>query len=261
MATLQLKTDLNCSTCVSHVSPSLDQLLGPGNWQVDTASADKVLFIDRPDAQLDAITSALQSAGYHVFGNAETAVRPGLAPLPTIGKAIKVKGEEMSGTCCAPTTLKSDAAFFSSDFWANKIAWRRAGFNTLNCLIGCSIGDFSMMFLLMAYYPSMDVWLMMGLAMAAGLSTSIMLEASILRIREKFAWALAFRTAVGMSFASMLAMELTENLTDFYLTDQGRMPMSEPFFWVALVIAMAAGFLVPLPYNYYKLRRHGKACH
>jgi hypothetical protein len=36
---------------------------------------------------------------------------------------------------------------------------------------------------------------------------------------------------------------------------------SEPFFWIALAISLLAGFLVPLPYNYFKLRKYNKACH
>ncbi|MCA9665976.1 MAG: DUF4396 domain-containing protein [Myxococcales bacterium] len=30
---------------------------------------------------------------------------------------------------------------------------------------------------------------------------------------------------------------------------------------MALAISLAVGFLAPLPYNYWKLKRHGKACH
>ena len=38
-------------------------------------------------------------------------------------------------------------------------------------------------------------------------------------------------------------------------------PFSDPFYWTALALSVGAGFLVPLPYNYWKFKQHGKACH
>jgi cation transport ATPase len=147
-----------------------------------------------------------------------------------------------------------------SSFWADNSIWKRAGKNTLNCLIGCSIGDFGMIIYLQTYHHHMNMFLMMALAMIAGLTTSVILETILLKINEKFDWFLAFKTAFGMSFLSMLAMELAENATDFMLTG-GQVSTTEPFYWIALAISMVAGFVVPLPYNYYKLKKHGKACH
>lgn len=148
----------------------------------------------------------------------------------------------------------------AEQFWNDTSTWKRAGANTLNCLIGCSIGDFGMIIYLQTYHHHMNMFLMMVLAMAAGLTTSVMLETAILKIKEGFDWSMAFKTAFGMSFLSMLAMELAENATDFMLTG-GQISTSEPFYWIALAISMIAGFVVPLPYNYYKLKKHGKACH
>jgi hypothetical protein len=34
-----------------------------------------------------------------------------------------------------------------------------------------------------------------------------------------------------------------------------------PAFWGAAMLSIAAGFLAPLPYNYVRLRKYGKACH
>jgi copper chaperone CopZ len=149
---------------------------------------------------------------------------------------------------------------FPDKFWTDKTIWKRAGKNTLNCLIGCSIGDFGMIIFLQTYYHHFNMYLMMGLAMLTGLMTSIILETILLRINEKFAWWNALKIAFGMSFLSMLAMELAENCTDLLLTG-GQIPVTDAFYWVALAIAVFAGFIVPLPYNYYKLKKHGKACH
>jgi hypothetical protein len=145
-------------------------------------------------------------------------------------------------------------------FWKDREAWKRASQNTLNCLIGCSIGDFGMIIFLQSFYPETPLWLMMVLAMTMGLITSILFESSILKIKEHFEWKEAFNMAFSMSFISMLGMEITENLTDYFLTG-GTVPLTDIWYWIALAISLVAGFIAPLPYNYYKFRKHGKNCH
>src|SRR2546429_668645 len=49
-------------------------------------------------------------------------------------------------------------------FWSSPSAWRRAGVNTLRCLIGCSLGDLSTMWYLQAIYPQLDVGFVMALS-------------------------------------------------------------------------------------------------
>jgi hypothetical protein len=104
------------------------------------------------------------------------------------------------------------------------------------------------------------MWYRMALGMVAGLLTSIAFETTILRFREGFAWKSALTMAFQMSFLSMVGMELAENVTDYFLTG-GMIPATNPFYWVALAISLAAGFFLPLPYNYWKFKKHGKACH
>ena len=95
----------------------------------------------------------------------------------------------------------------------------------------------------------------------SGLSTSIALETALLRWgKDNLALNMAFKTAMGMSFISMLVMELAENVVDFHLTG-GVIALQDARFWGAAVVSIAAGYLVPLPWNYHRLRRYGKACH
>jgi copper chaperone CopZ len=148
----------------------------------------------------------------------------------------------------------------SKPFWADGPKWKRAAFNTLNCLIGCSIGDFGFIIYAQSVGLQWSMFAIMGVAIVCGLTTSVMLETVILKVRENFPWSLALKTAFSMSFLSMLAMEISENATDYLLTGGTVMP-HEPFYWVALGIALLAGFLVPLPYNYWKLKKFNKACH
>ena len=86
----------------------------------------------------------------------------------------------------------------------------------------------------------------MSLAIVNGLLTSILLETIIL-IKQMDLYS-ALKTALGMSFISMLAMEISMNLTDFVLTGGAILN-----FWV-VPIMLIAGFITPLPYNYWRLK-------
>lgn len=58
----------------------------------------------------------------------------------------------------------------------------------------------------------------------------------------------------------MVTMEMAENVVDYHLTG-GQIAVDSPAFWLAGAVAMLAGFLAPLPYNYLRLKKYGKACH
>jgi hypothetical protein len=45
---------------------------------------------------------------------------------------------------------------WSISFWSDKDVWRRAASNTTRCLIGCSTGDFAMLFYLQSQYPTLS---------------------------------------------------------------------------------------------------------
>ena len=65
----------------------------------------------------------------------------------------------------------------------------------------------------------------------------------------------AFRTEIGMSFISMIAMETVMNAADRGLTGGAKLT------WRVVPIMLAAGFVTPLPYNYWRLKVLGRACH
>jgi hypothetical protein len=137
--------------------------------------------------------------------------------------------------------------------WFCRHTWQRASYNTMWCLIGCSIGDLGTI----AYFQfsgiQMPVWFIMTLAIFNGLMTSILLETIILS--RQMALKLAFRTAIGMSLISMIAMEAAMNITDVMLTGGAVLT------WWVLPFMLTAGFLAPLPYNYWRLKALGEACH
>jgi len=65
----------------------------------------------------------------------------------------------------------------------------------------------------------------------------------------------AFKVAIGMSLISMISMEVAMNIVDVIITG-GAMLNYE-----VILPMLIAGFITPLPYNYYRLKKYGKACH
>ena len=92
----------------------------------------------------------------------------------------------------------------------------------------------------------------MILAIINGLITSVLLETFILIKKMKFIDAL--KTALGMSFISMVAMEISMNLTDLIFA-------SGTLTWWVIPMMLFAGFITPWPYNYWRLKKYGVACH
>ena len=164
-------------------------------------------------------------------------------------------GTTPGASSCGGTTPGASSAAF----WADAPSWRRAARNTTRCLVGCSVGDLSCLWLLAAAAPELGAAPAMAASMACGVATSMALETWVLKVWEGFAsWTTAFSTAANMSLISMLSMEGAENAVSYYAT--GGDICSEHFF-AFLPASLAAGFLAPLPYNYFMLRKHGRACH
>ena len=138
--------------------------------------------------------------------------------------------------------------------WSCKHTWKRSAKNTAWCLLGCSIGDFgTILFFQLSKIP-FPVLGIMTLAIINGLLTSIMLETFIL-MRQNFKLINALKTACGMSFISMVSMEISMNATDYFLTGGAMLT------WWVVPIMLTVGFLTPWPYNYWRLKKFNQACH
>ena len=141
--------------------------------------------------------------------------------------------------------------------WGDSSVWRQSAHNTKWCLVGCSIGDFGTI-AAFQFIPYLDAlgWSTMSimlLAMFNGIMTSIALETIILS--AQMALKEAFRVAIGMSLISMISMEAAMNVVDVVLTGGAKLTL-----WVILPM-LVAGFLTPWPYNYWRLKKYGMACH
>ena len=137
--------------------------------------------------------------------------------------------------------------------WKCKHTWRKSSINTLWCLIGCSIGDLGAIFYFQNIDHSLSVMTIMLIAIICGLTTSIFLETIILF--KDLGLKKSLKTALGMSLISMVGMEIAMNSVDFILN-------GEPIINLRTITpVLLAGFIAPLPYNYWRLKALGKGCH
>ena len=138
--------------------------------------------------------------------------------------------------------------------WSCKHTWKRSAKNTAWCLLGCAIGDFgTILFFQLTKIPFPVLYIMI-LAIINGLITSIILETIIL-IKQNISFLKSLKTAMGMSFISMLSMEIAMNFTDYVLTGGAIIN------WWIVPIMLIVGFLTPWPYNYWRLKKFNQACH
>ena len=147
--------------------------------------------------------------------------------------------------------IKNKYVIFAN--WTCLDTWKRSSKNTLWCLLGCSLGDFGTIYYFQITDHTYNTVQIMSLAMVNGILTSILLETLILV--KQMTIRLALKTALKMSFLSMLAMELAMNLVDFLIVGEAKLTI------VSIPFMLIAGFLTPLPYNYHRLKVYGHTCH
>ena len=212
---------MSCESCVTSITTHLLNIRGLE--EVEISLEDSVAYIKCDEEINDLeINKAIVNAGFSVLGSKD----------------------------------------INNAFWNDKKTWLTSANNTKWCLIGCSIGEFGTL----AYYTYSGVteglekwsaiWLFyLLLPLINGLITSIMLETAIL-IRDQMDFKNALSTALGMSFISLLMMEIAMLITDLLFTkgEVGLMPIAIPFMLIV-------GFLTPWPYNYWRLKKYGMACH
>ena len=138
--------------------------------------------------------------------------------------------------------------------WSCKNTWSRSAKNTFWCLLGCSIGDFGTILFFQITEIPFPILAIMILAIINGLITSIILETIIL-MKQKINFKDSLKTAMGMSFISMLSMEIAMNLTDYIFTGGAILN------WWIVPLMLIVGFVTPWPYNYWRLKKFGISCH
>ena len=137
--------------------------------------------------------------------------------------------------------------------WKCRHTWKRSAKNTAWCLLGCAIGDFGTILFFQITKIPFPVLSIMILAIINGLITSVILETFILSKQMQITE--AFKTALNMSFLSMIAMEISMNAVDWVIVGSAKLV------WWVIPIMLFAGFIVPLPYNYWRLKKYQISCH
>lgn len=209
---------MTCDGCSERVKNALESILGVDSAKVSHESG--IAIIEHRNVSREIMVSSIKQIGYNVDGQGE-------------------------------------------DFhWKDSAVWKQSAHNTKWCLVGCSIGEFGTL----AYYSYSgitsglelysNIWYFYAiLPLINGLATSVMLETAIL-MRGQMDFRNALSTAFGMSFISMLMMEIAMEITDLLFTkgELGLMPLAIPFM-------LLVGFLTPWPYNYWRLKKYGASCH
>jgi len=224
---------MTCNNCVNHVETALSNIDGVLNVEVNLAEA-KATVNAESNIDKKTLESAVKETGYSIH-------EPG-ANLDLLQNFSQPKEMEFN--------------------WNDGSVWKQSAHNTKWCLVGCSIGEFGTL----AYYSYSGItsglelysnmWYFYAiLPLINGLATSVMLETAIL-MRGQMDFRNALSTAFGMSFISMLMMEIAMEITDLLFTEGelGLMPIAIPFMLIV-------GFLTPWPYNYWRLKKYGQACH
>ncbi len=229
---------MTCGGCGNNVATALGKVAG-----VESADVDHAI----------GIATVSHSAGVLV-SDLEAAINIAGYSLPSTTPA---------GSDSAVTAIASTSTIATSGFnWSDGSVWKQSANNTKWCLIGCAIGEFGTL----AYYSFSEItaeivlysnmWYFFAiLPLINGLATSVMLETFLL-MRGQMDFRGALSTAFGMSFISMLMMEIAMEFTDLLFTG-GQLGMN----YYALPLMLLVGFLTPWPYNYWRLKKLGKACH
>tara|TARA_B100001113_G_scaffold352171_1_gene352901 strand:+ start:386 stop:835 length:450 start_codon:yes stop_codon:yes gene_type:complete len=136
--------------------------------------------------------------------------------------------------------------------WNCGHTWKSSAYNTMWCLIGCSIGDMGTIYYFQVNEIPWSTLSIMLLAMTNGILTSIILETVIML--KQMDLKSAFRTAVGMSLISMISMEIAMNLVDYLVTGGAKINL------MVIPLMLTAGFLTPWPYNYWRLKKFNQGC-
>jgi hypothetical protein len=83
--TRRYKTNLHCGSCVATLRPVMDGAVGPGAWEVETDSPDKVLSVAEERAGPEKVRELVRQAGFQVLGE-----------LPSPSSATATAAEEVA---------------------------------------------------------------------------------------------------------------------------------------------------------------------
>lgn len=66
MSEVRFKTTIQCNSCLSKVTPKLNEFLEEQSWSVDLESDDRILTVNDDNVSVDAVVSAVKSVGFQI---------------------------------------------------------------------------------------------------------------------------------------------------------------------------------------------------
>jgi copper chaperone len=64
MKTIEVKTNIMCSSCIVNVTPVLNEEIGENKWRVDTTNPKKILTVNSESLTEEQVIKAVERAGY-----------------------------------------------------------------------------------------------------------------------------------------------------------------------------------------------------
>lgn len=125
--------------------------------------------------------------------------------------------------------------------------------HTLHCLLGCSIGEVSGMALTTALNWSNAISIVVSIFLAFVFGYAL---TSWSLFRKGSTPSQAFRTAVGTDTASIISMELMDNLFILAVPGAINAQLSDNLFWVSLAASLVVAFIFTVPVNRYLISRN-----
>jgi len=66
MSEARFKTTIQCNSCLSKVTPKLNEFLEEQSWSVDLESDDRILIVNDDNVSVDVVVSAVKSVGFEI---------------------------------------------------------------------------------------------------------------------------------------------------------------------------------------------------
>ena len=123
---------------------------------------------------------------------------------------------------------------------------------TLHCLTGCGIGD--IVGVIIGTAIGISYYQRIGLGLALGFVFGFSLGVLPL-IRARMTLKDAARVVLTTEFFSIVAMEAAEALIEISFPGMRRLGLMHIQYWIALTMALTAGFVVAYPVNLFLVKR------
>lgn len=133
-----------------------------------------------------------------------------------------------------------------------RLAWRLAFSATWHCLLGCGLGEILGMVvgtaLLLNDVTTLVISVLFGLIGGFALGMIPLRKAG-------YAYGRAFRQVLIAEGLSIAVMETVEILTMVYLPGVMEATITEPVFWLGMLLGLTAGFVAAFPVNLLLIKR------